>query len=71
MARQPEKDHLDDMLDAALAGTFPASDPTSSFVFERERPALAQHASQGAAPGDERKENSDWQHVRQERPPRS
>jgi hypothetical protein len=35
----PEHDHLDDLLDDALAGTFPASDPTSSFVSERERPA--------------------------------
>ena len=40
MGKLPEKEHLNDLLDAALAGTFPASDPTSSFVCERERPPL-------------------------------
>jgi len=39
-----ERDHLDDLLDAALAGTFPASDPTSSFVCEGERPKCPQPA---------------------------
>ena len=48
VGKLPEKEHLDDLLDAALAGTFPASDPTSSFVCERERPP-----SGGAAPQDD------------------
>jgi hypothetical protein len=38
VARLPDNDHLDELLDAALAGTFPASDPTSSFVCEQEPP---------------------------------
>ncbi len=33
------KDHLDELLDAALAGTFPASDPVSSLGSARRRPA--------------------------------
>jgi hypothetical protein len=41
----PEPDHLNDLLDDALAGTFPASDPTSSFVCERERPECPQPGS--------------------------
>ena len=58
MGRLPDKDHLDDLLDSALAGTFPASDPTSSFVCERESPQRKEGATtQGAAP-DSRREQS-------------
>ena len=49
MGGLPEKDHLNDLLDAALAGTFPASDPTSSFVSERERRPLRETAAQDDA----------------------
>jgi hypothetical protein len=59
VAKLPEKGHLDDLLDAALAGTFPASDPTSSFVCERERPPSAETSSQDAAPRRSGKRNSD------------
>jgi hypothetical protein len=45
----PEHDHLNDLLDDALAGTFPASDPTSSFVCERERPKRPKPASTAPA----------------------
>jgi hypothetical protein len=48
VARLPDNDHLDELLDAALAGTFPASDPTSSFVCEQEPPPSGRPA---AAPG--------------------
>jgi hypothetical protein len=44
----PEQDHLDDLLDDALAGTFPASDPTSSFICEVERPARPQPGAAAA-----------------------
>jgi hypothetical protein len=59
VAKLPEKGHLDDLLDAALAGTFPASDPTSSFVCERERPPSAETGSQEAAPRRRGKQDSD------------
>ena len=58
MGKLPESDHLDDLLDAALAGTFPASDPTSSFVCERERPPSVETGSQETAPASARKETS-------------
>ena len=61
MNRPADKHHLDELLDAALAGTFPASDPTSSFVSERERPASGKAPAQGGAPGDEREEEPDQQ----------
>ena len=52
MGGLPEKEHLNELLDAALAGTFPASDPTSSFVCETERPPLGVAGAQdGAARG--------------------
>jgi hypothetical protein len=48
----PDNDHLDELLDAALAGTFPASDPTSSFVCEQEPPASGRPAAdEGPARG--------------------
>ena len=58
MGKLPESDHLDDLLDAALAGTFPASDPTSSFVCERERPSSIETGSPEAAPSSAGKETS-------------
>ena len=42
----PERSHLDDLLDAALAATFPASDPVSTLVCERKAP-------EPASPGDD------------------
>lgn len=50
MGGLPEKDHLDDLLDAALADTFPASDPTSSFVCEREHAPPKVTSTQDGAP---------------------
>ena len=54
----PEKEHLNDLLDDALAGTFPASDPTSSFVCERERPPSVEGGPQDAASRRTGKEKS-------------
>jgi hypothetical protein len=52
MGGLPDKDHLDDLLDSALAETFPASDPTSSFVCECEPPPRKEDATtEGAGPG--------------------
>ena len=59
MGKLPESKHLNDLLDAALAGTFPASDPISSFVCERERPPSVESGSQDAAPRRVGKEKSD------------
>jgi hypothetical protein len=42
----PERSHLDDLLDAALAATFPASDPVSTLVSERKAP-------EPSTPGDD------------------
>jgi len=39
--KKPDDAHLDDLLDEALAGTFPASDPVSALYAEREAPASA------------------------------
>ena len=50
-----QKDHLDELLDAALAGTFPASDPVSSLSAPRRRPA-----------GDEGEKQADEQDVGQQ-----
>jgi hypothetical protein len=56
MAHKPKdagQEHLDDLLDAALAGTFPASDPVAHLVSEtKERSAAPQ--GQKAAPPAER-----------------
>jgi hypothetical protein len=37
----PERNHLDDLLDAALAATFPASDPVSTLACETKDPEPA------------------------------
>jgi hypothetical protein len=42
--------HLDDLLDEALAGTFPASDPVSALHADRKAPPSAGTA--GAPAGD-------------------
>ena len=44
MNRPADKEHLDELLDAALDGTFPASDPTSSFTCDTEKPPLREAA---------------------------
>jgi hypothetical protein len=36
--RPTDKIHLDELLDAALAGTFPASDPVSGLMHDRTKP---------------------------------
>jgi hypothetical protein len=38
MAGLPKKDHLDELLDEALAATFPASDPVSALHATRRPP---------------------------------
>jgi hypothetical protein len=39
--RDSEEMHLEELLDAALAGTFPASDPVSGLVHDRTKPPPA------------------------------
>lgn len=63
MQRLPDKRHLEELLDAALAGTFPASDPVSSFVSEREPPTLEEPAAQRRPAGGESEEQPDEQDV--------
>ena len=63
MRRLPDKRHLEELLDAALAGTFPASDPVSSFVSEREPPTLEEPAAQRRPAGGESEEQPDEQDV--------
>ena len=48
--KKPDDAHLDDLLDAALAGTFPASDPVSALYAECEAPPSAGTA--GGRAGD-------------------
>jgi hypothetical protein len=55
--KKPEESHLDDLLDEALAGTFPASDPVSALYAEREAPPSAGTA--GGPAGDVSEEESD------------
>ena len=66
MQRLPDKHHLEELLDAALAGTFPASDPVSSFVSEREPPPLEQSAAERRPARGESEEQPDEQNVRQQ-----
>ena len=51
MGGVPKKEHLDELLDAALACTFPASDPISAL-----------HATR-RAPGEKGEEEPEEQHV--------
>jgi hypothetical protein len=46
--RTPDQIHLEDLLDAALAGTFPASDPVSGLVHDRTKNAPADEPAQDA-----------------------
>jgi hypothetical protein len=50
--RNPDQIHLDELLDAALAGTFPASDPVSGLVHDRTKPPIAEAPAEGAPPHD-------------------
>ena len=61
--KKPEDAHLDDLLDEALAGTFPASDPVSALHAEGKAPASAGTA--GGPARDESEEESDPQDVRE------
>lgn len=54
MGVKPKKEHIDELLDAALADTFPASDPVSGLHATR-RP-----------PGEEGEEETEEQDVRQD-----
>ena len=47
------QEHLDDLLDAALAGTFPASDPVAHLVGEAKRPPLPAAGAKGGPSRDE------------------
>ena len=53
------QEHLDDLLDAALAGTFPASDPVAHLVEEAKRPPLP---ADGAKRGPSRDEGEKESH---------
>ena len=47
----PDRGHLDELLDQALAGTFPASDPVSTLACVGEAPSAlpaAEDEEQGA-----------------------
>ena len=61
--KKPDDAHLDDLLDAALAGTFPASDLVSALYAECEAPPSAGTA--GGPARDESEEESDQQDVRE------
>ena len=55
MGGSRDKEHLDDLLDKALAGTFPASDPVSSLGSTRRGPT-----------GDESEKQADEKDVGQQ-----
>jgi hypothetical protein len=55
--KKRDEAHLDDLLDEALAGTFPASDPVSALHAEGRAPASAGTA--GGPAGDVGEEDSD------------
>ena len=62
MARNPKdaaQEHLDDLLDAALAGTFPASDPVSHLVEEAKGPPLPADSAKGGPSRDEGEKQPD------------
>jgi hypothetical protein len=63
MGRHANNAHLDELLDAALAGTFPASDPTASFVFERERPVSGEAPPERGTARGEGEQQADEQDV--------
>lgn len=47
--RNSDEMHLEELLDAALAGTFPASDPVSGLVHDRTKPSPAGEPAQDAS----------------------
>jgi hypothetical protein len=57
--KAPERAHLEELLDEALAGTFPASDPVSALSADREAPPSAGTA--GGPASDEREQEPDEQ----------
>jgi len=63
MQRLPDKRHLEELLDAALAGTFPASDPVSSFVSECEPTPLEESAAERRPASGKGEQQPDEQHV--------
>jgi hypothetical protein len=48
--KNPDQEHLDELLDAALAGTFPASDPVAHLVSEAKRPSRPAAGAKGKPP---------------------
>jgi hypothetical protein len=56
--KEPDQAHLDDLLDAALAGTFPASDPVAHLVSEAKKPPLPAAGAKGGPPRDKGEEQS-------------
>jgi len=46
------QEHLDDLLDAALAGTFPASDPVAHLVSETKERTVARQRQKATPPGE-------------------
>lgn len=56
--RPTDKMHLEELLDAALAGTFPASDPVSGLVSERTPTPLPEALPESGAARDESEQQS-------------
>jgi hypothetical protein len=50
--RTSDQIHLEELLDAALAGTFPASDPVSGLVHDRTKPPPAEAPAESAPARD-------------------
>jgi hypothetical protein len=59
MNRPADKAHLEDLLDAALAGTFPASDPVSGLVSDRPEDPSAGASPKGGTARNEGEQQSD------------
>ena len=57
--RPADKIHLDELLDAALAGTFPASDPVAGLSADRAEAPLAGAPAQGRPASNEGKKQAD------------
>ena len=62
--KKQDEAHLDDLLDDALAGTFPASDPVSALHAERKAPPSA--GTSGRPAGDAGEQQSDQEDVRED-----
>lgn len=59
MNRPADQTHLEDLLDEALAGTFPASDPVSGLVSGRPTRQLENTLPKRGSTSDESEQKSD------------